>query len=376
MQQLEIVTFAISFPARRQLQTAATTDFTSQTFLDSLKISVAGAFAAGVRPSDVRITATTDPRTLDVMLTGFGTVTPSTIVDTASSPNFILDLGTRVGLPMAMATSPVIATRMLPTPSPPPSPPSPPPPVIAPPPVSPQALLDAASALASSSGAEGNTAVAAGTVSSEMMWVIIVAVIGFLLVGGCAMAYFIGQRAGRKNTLVQVDRPSLHRQRTPSDMDDAVNELRAVTLTSASPRSPSMRHSRSPSMDRTTSFDGITNTRVNDVRLIELGMAVERTMALQRQASEGSYNGASSSNAPLNAPQTSNEAAEASRIQQKLEHVQAAIDDVHLAIATESSLAELAVRGSPSGSAPSRTTSMETVQTRIRPHDENFEARL
>ena len=245
---------------------------------------------------------------------------------------------------------------------------TPPPQPMAPPPVSPQQLLDASEALAAGN-AEGNTAADNGTLSNEMMWVIIVAVIVFLLMIGFLAAFLVGKASARKTNTVQVNsgngRPSLRRQVTPEE-SYAAAEARMAAVSSASdlPEADDEMEITNVRIGRATASpmalhrqaSEAASARVDDVRLIELGMAVERTMALQRQGSEGSYHGpASSSGMIAQMPQTSNEA---SRLQQKLDGVQAAIDDVNLALATEESL--VAARGLP-----------QTIETRIRPQSEN-----
>lgn len=337
------VSFQLAFPIRRQLQVASSSasavDPSSEAFQAQLRSAVAASLGGGVSDAHVLVAPTMILRTLEVTVVHFGSSTASALVATASSAAFLTDLGARVGTSISMPTAPSITMRTTDVPSPPPAPPSSPPSAPPPPPSVPPALPGpsmitgaASSSLSTATDAQtAGTGASTSTFSSSVVWVLII--IGVVAVGvvGCIVAYCVGctayragQRTGKSSFEVQVGRPALRRQITPEE---------------ASQGNRSSVSEADAAMDEAS----LTNVRMQDVRLIELGMAVERTMSVQRQLSGGA------------GPSTpSRSVTPADELANKLDDVQATIEGVRESLSPRS--------GSPRNLPPSAIP----VDTRIR----------
>lgn len=294
------VDFQLRLPSRRQLQTSSASQL-SNTLEQQLRTAVAAAL--GVGEEHVLIStasAVSTDRVVQVSiinLTKLAT-TPSEIVRLASASTFTSSLESRLGTSVTMAEAPALAIRVTSVPSPPPSTP----PATPPPPSSPTlTAIAGANSLSTNALTSSGVSATGAALSEEMLWVIIVGAMVLIVIVGCVVAFCMGKRATRKT--MQVGRPAIRRQVTPEEVD-ARREARI-----SSPQ-------RRPSLDQ--------DVRLDDVRLIELGMQVERTLA--RSQSGGS--------SPRLAQQQSGEAnAPVNRsIRFQLEGVQAAIDDVRESI--------------------------------------------
>lgn len=284
----EAVSFEVTVNqnSRRRLQTAAQMDLNSPAFRSSLASAIAATLGAGITPSQVTVSATMAfSNKLLVTIIGFGTTTPSAIVDVTSSPAFIGTISTSVGVSVEVTRAPVIFVRTTPNPSPPPAAPPapptlPPPPPPTPPPMpsSPPYLVAAETENLGAGPGSALTNQSSDGLSSAMLWVIIVGVLVVLLIAGCGVVYVMGKVGGRNSTTVKVGRPALRRQKSGSVSHES-NMSFPGEITP--PRSADLAHERGDG--------GMANVRLDDVRLIELGMAVERQMSVQRQTSEGSF---------------------------------------------------------------------------------------
>ena len=162
--------------------------------------------------------------------------------------------------------------------------------------------------------------------------VIVAVVVTVVAVAGCIFLY-MRMRAAKKMAVAQIGRPALRRQ--PTSKEESGNAI------------------------------DMPEARVDDVRLVELGMAVERTLALHRQSSGAGV----SYEVPSLAAQVSNE-----DIAIRLDSVQATLDSMRGELSPrelKDSLSLRALRGSPrSPRAPARAdeelVSLQTVDTRIR----------
>jgi len=290
------VTCELSFPARRQLQSAVQTaidDPSTDAFQLRLRAAVAASLHPAADESNVLVSLTSADRVLHVTIIGFEsgshTAEPNAVVIDMGSTRFLANVETRLGSSVVMHVAPVVAMRLTPVPSPPPAlPPTPP---TSPPPSVPLTVI------ANNLGTTTDE-----RLSSEMVWVIIVASIAFLIVVGCATAFYLGKRAAKmkKTTVVQVGRPALRRQITPEE------HQQPAAAAAANP----------PQDDPTVRMQ-------DDVRLLELGMAVERSMAQHRQsAGPSTQHPTKASAAPAQGSSPTADIAIA------LEGVQAAIEDV------------------------------------------------
>lgn len=280
------VSFNLEFPARRQLQ--STTDPTSSAFQQRLKSSVAAALGSNLGEQHILISSeSSNPRILTVTVIGFyqADVTPTAVLNTVSSLSFVLDLGNALGVSVLMSGVPAISMRDTAVPSPPPA---------APPSVPTTPATPIGGGLSQTSNQ--NTGSTNGAeLSQEMIWVIIVTVIVLLLVMGCVAVYFIGKRSNRKTTLVRIGRPGLRRQVSPDEQQQRNSSIAATA-------------ELEPPGD-----SAAVNVRVEDVRLIQLGMAVERVR---------SEAGSSGHGPPVNADD----------IAIKLDNAQAALEDLRESI--------------------------------------------
>jgi len=293
------VTCELSFPARRQLQSAVQTaidDPSTDAFQLRLRAAVAASLHPAADESNVLVSLTSADRVLHVTIIGFEsgshTAEPNAVVIDMGSTRFLADVETRLGSSVAMHVAPVVAMRLTPVPSPPPA--SPPMPPTSPPPSDPLT-----SVIANNLGTATDD-----RLSNEMTWMIIVASIAFLIVVGCVTAFCLSKRAAnKKTTVVQVGRPALRRQISPEE------HYQPAAATAATPP-----------------HDNSSARMQDDVRLLELGMAVERSMAQHRQpAGPSTQHPTKASAVPDKATQSSSSTAD---IALALDGVQAAIEDV------------------------------------------------
>lgn len=234
-------------------QTTFKTDFANLT-----------AFNGKVTASDVQVSIRSDRRRARLLQSGTYDIDVQVILpDMPSAEDALAALQSETSsslsstLPVTVNSVEPPAVRSLAFDAPSPPPPSPPPPSPSPSPPVPSILGGLIQAL--DTGDNLSSESTAGKLSSEMIWVIIVTIVLSVIILGCAFAYFMGKRSG-KGRIALVGRPALRRQITPEE------------------------HSREH-VQPTVDSSAIPNVRVEDVRLIELGMAVERTMQMQRQVS-------------------------------------------------------------------------------------------
>lgn len=319
----QAVSFELEFPARRLLQSTVQTssvDPSSEAFKLQLRAAVAASLAPAIPESDVLVASTSDVRVLSLTIIGFasrGATHGDTVVDAASS-RFIAAVETRLGVTVNVHSAPTITTRITPAPSPPPAPPT-----------SPQSSPLEGGSFGNSLSVGAESTSGAG-LSQEMVWVIIIATIIALIIIGCGAAFCLGKRSAKKAHVVQVGRPALRRQMSPEEHSNP-----ATASSAAGTSAPQA---------------AATNLRVEDVRLVELGMAVERSMAVHRQPSS-----------PVPAPP----AMSVSDLALKLSDVQAAVEDMRESLSPRG-------QGSSSPRSLERTMSMPRsprpiVDARIRP---------
>jgi len=317
--QSEVVTFTFTFPSRRQLQTAATT------FMQQLISSVAASL--GVPESSVTVSLvanTTNSYEVSIIQFSNLAVTPTEVVAAASTPSFLNAVGSAVGSTPTLETPPAIGMVVTPVPSPPPPfpPPGPPPP----PPLLPWSSPVNQIHSGSSSQSNLGTATDGTGLSKEMLWVIIIAVIVVMVVLGCLAAFCYGKRISKGQYPsapgAAGGRPGLRRQVSPEEE----REARARRAAAAAEGEPS------PQGDA-----AVTNVRMQDVRLIELGMAVERTMAITRQPSGGSP---AHPHIPREQMGAGPSSSSATNIENRLAGMQGAINDIREALTPKSAAAQ------------------------------------
>lgn len=217
----------------------------SQDFQQRVRAAVAASLIPAVDAITDVMVAAISARVLQVTIIGFAGATPVAHVTEASTARFLHDVELRLGLSVTMDVAPAVAMRVTPVPSPPPTaPPMPNPPVAA---------SSATESLGASTG--GTTS---GTLHEQVVWGLIALVLLLVLVSGCLLAYCFGTRLGRKTNTVQIGRPALRRQVSPEEQ-----QQRHL----ASARTP-----ESPQGDTAV-------VRVDDVRMLELGMAVQRAQS-------------------------------------------------------------------------------------------------
>jgi len=240
------VSFSLEFPARRQLQSStqsSTVDPLSTAFQHRVRAQVAASLSTAIPERNVLVATTSVPRVLEITIIGLADdrgITSAQVVANVASSSFIAAISNGLGTMVNMKVAPVAIVRTTSVPSPPPvSPPTPP--------VSPPSVPLGADGLALDTGGM------AGSISREMIWMIIAAVVGLLIAFGCFIAYCLGKRSGKTRS-VQVGRPALRRQVSPEEQQ---RNMEAAVLP--------------PQGD-----DAVFNVRQSDVRLLELGMAIER----------------------------------------------------------------------------------------------------
>lgn len=318
------VTFNLEFPARRQLQSSTSVDPTSPVFQQRLKSSVAAALGSNLGEQHILITSeSSNPRILTVTVIGFyqSEVTPTTVLNTVSSLSFVLEIGNALGVSVLMSGVPAIAMRTTDVPSPPPAAPPEPPST----PSTPATPIGAGLSQVQNQ----DTSRIAGELSQEMIWVIIATVIVVLLVMGCVAVYYIGKCSNRKTTLVRIGRPGLRRQVSPDEQQHRSNTLVAQA-----------------ELDQPQGDSEAVNVRVEDVRLIQLGMAVERTV--RGGAGSSGHGGASAEDIAI-----------------KLDNAQAALEDLRESISPRSPRSVPRFDSMPRSPHSPRTPDRQVVDTRI-----------
>jgi len=221
------VTCELSFPARRQLQSAVQTAIDDPS-TDAFQLRLRAAVAASLRPaadeSNVLVSLTSADRVLHVTIIGFEsdshTAEPKAVVIDMGSTRFLADVETRLSSSVVMRIAPSVAMRVTPTPSPPPT--SPPSPTSSPS----TPINDVANHL----GAYSND-VDDGRLSSAMIWVICAAVVSLLVLLGCLVAYCLGKRWDNKTAI--VGRPAIRRQVSPEEhaSSDPFSPYGSITVT-------------------------------------------------------------------------------------------------------------------------------------------------
>lgn len=360
------ITFELFFPTRRQLQSIVQTsaaDPSTAAFQQQLKAVVAASFNPPLAEHDVLISETSNVRVLSITIVGFEArdATPSQLLTVAASSAFISSLQSRLDLTVTMHAVPAIGVRVTATPSPPPSPA----------PTLPLPMSPPASSLVTIGAANLDTSTTAGTLSRDMLYVIIPAAVVLVLALACVGAFCMGKHSSRKKTrTIQVGRPALRRQISPEEQR-AAEEQRSATA-AAELQAPS------PQGDA-----AVTAMRVEDVRLLELGMAVERTMAVARQHSGDAEADPFPSDRALASPKRggAKSVITATDVSLKLDGMQAAIDDVNDSLTppvppprSASSRARAGERGNISPRSIERRSSLprsprgepSTIETRIR----------
>merc|ERR1719261_34455 len=165
----------------------------------------------------------------------------------------------------------------------------------------------------SSSQSNLGTATNGTGLSKEMLWVIIIAVIVVMVVLGCLAAFCYGKR---------------------------ISKGQYPSAPGAAGGRPGLRRQVSPEEEREASPQGdaaVTNVRMQDVRLIELGMAVERTMAITRQPSGGSP---AHPHIPREQMGAGPSSSSATNIENRLAGMQGAINDIREALTPKSAAAQ------------------------------------
>jgi len=291
----QAVSFRLEFPSRRQLQSAV--DPSSNAFQLRVRAQVAASLTPPLPEANVLVSSTSVARVLEVSIIGFESrdVTPAQVVADTTSSRFLAAISNGLGSTVNMKVSPAIAVRFTSVPSPPP----------ASPPAPPSVPLGGDVALSQSGSS---------SVLGAPIWMIVAVVLVLCVAIGFIVAYCLGKRAAamKKTRTVQVGRPALRRQVSPED----ARERAAATAASADDFA-------SPQGDV-----AVTGLPVEDVRLLELGMAVERTMELARQQSGETSNGAKHG--------AKHTGIAASDIALRLDDAQAAIDDVRESLSPRS----------------------------------------
>merc|ERR1711988_1618925 len=220
------------------------------------------------------------------------TFTLTRVIAVAASSSFVSGLESQLGSTIRMHVAPAIAVAVVSAPPPPPA--SPPSPTTAP----------LAAVTADSLATDG---AASSSQSTEMLWVVIAGAIALVAAFGCACAYCLRKRFTRNKTrTVQVGRPALRRQVTPEEHRAATQSPKAAGVA--------------------------TNAAlVEDVRLLELGMAAEGGLALPRQLSVNVPDPFPASSQFAVAPDDSDPNADVSAKTNalKLDSIPVAIDDEH-----------------------------------------------
>lgn len=257
------VAFRLGFAtASRRMLTPL--DASSAGFLASLSTALVAVLPSGITDRHLHTELTDTPGEVRVTIIGLNTV-PSVsingIIERVDESSFLTQLGERMGASVTLPQAASVIVRSTPMPSPPPatppSTPPPPPPASPPPPPSPftpafdQALThDAQSQSLSTS-----------QLSSEMLWVIILATITAAVCLGCTGAYYCGVRHTRA---LREQSKVVHVHGRPSSIDDEE---------STSPQD----------MATATSLAAAVST-AQQRQLIEIGMHFERQRSGQGSA--------------------------------------------------------------------------------------------
>jgi hypothetical protein len=231
----QAVSFRLEFPSRRQLQSAA--DPSSDAFQLRVRAQVAASLTSPIPEGNVQVSSTSVARVLEVSIFGFESrsVTPAQVVADTASSRFLAAVSNGLGYTVNMKVAPAIVVRLTSVPSPPPAlPPAPP-------------MPSNANANALSQSSESGS-----VLGGQMIWMVIGGLVGIMTAVGCAVAFCCGKRSGKTRS-VQVGRPALRRQVSPEDQQR--------TAEAALPP---------------LGEPAVVSVRPADVRLLELGMAIER----------------------------------------------------------------------------------------------------
>jgi len=228
------VSFELEFPARRLLQQqvrVTVANPSTDAFQLRLRAAVAAELAPVVAESSIIITTTSSARVLQITILESRDVVASQLATQAASDRFVSGVSTRLATIAVMRTAPSVIMRVTSVPSPPPSMPP-----------SPSTNLDQANSLGAANASND-------TAGQQVIWLIIGGGLALVFAAGCLIAYCLGKRSS-KSTAV-VGRPALRRH---GDEQAALEQA-------------------PPSAQPNTA---VTNVRVDDLRLLELGMAVQR----------------------------------------------------------------------------------------------------
>lgn len=290
------VSFELQFPARRQLQSVVQTSLvepSSEAFQQRLRAAVASSFTPARPESDVVVTTTIDPRVLRVAIVvgvGARAITSSQAVAVATSSSFLTGLESHLGSSIRMHVAPAVAVLVTAAPPPPPSTP----PSAATPSLATAASDNLATAVADDS-----------KLSTEMMWVVIASSIILVVACGCAVAFFLGKRSAKNKA--RNGRPALRRSTSKEEQP---------------------RHQQPPSLG--------VSARPEDVRLLELGMAIERA--------QGNYSTHVPYTHNVSPKKVASPKPAAKDVALKLDSVQVAIDNVRESLSPHAELSPRLVR--------------------------------
>ena len=290
---------SIASDSRRQLQAAI--DTTSAAFSAQLTAALVDALPTGITEANLLLDSTdATGGEFSVTIVGLDALPQlnvATIVTRVDEPTFLESLGASLGARVALETPAAIVVRSTPKPSPPPntssSPSSP---------MMPRSYEEALSHEQPSAQAFGST------LTEEMLWVIILAVISVVVCLGCFTAFYCGvrhnvkkQRAAR---IVEVsDRPTAPNRSPPT------GEANLESASTASPQhlnnyfielGMSLERQRSHSAAGETSPGGLHLTSAASVAAAAATAAATNVMTPTGRASSSQDNGVQAALAIIN----------------------------------------------------------------------------
>ena len=281
------VTFSLSFPAaRRRLL-----DTTAVAFSGQLTAALLAVLPSSLSSTNLLIGAT-DAAKLHWSITVVCD-SPVVVQDVVAATTFIPSLENAIGGTVALETPPAIVVRQTPVPSPPPSPPPPmSPPYIPEPPFSPPASppsppprhpptppMEAYEAGLTHEAQSAVPAEQGATLSHEMLWVIIIAVIMTILVLFCAALYYCGVKSKRHPFIARTSSP-----------DDIVGRPQSFRRPPAHyPPGTDNNQPINPDLEGTLLATPPQRAAdaTNPMTLIELGMSLERQRSAERSPARG-----------------------------------------------------------------------------------------
>lgn len=188
------------------------------------------------------------------------TVSASDVAATVSSDSFVQAVATELEVGVTLHEQPVVVHRVTSVPSPPPVPPTTPPSPSLPP-------------IQIGSGASVLADKGSGDLTTEMLWVIIIASLLAVVMMGCCVVYWMGKRSAKWRS--NASRPSIRRADPTATMN---SHPTLGSYPTALPEPPYLMNAPAPGSRAPDVRLEQVAVRLDDVRMLELGMAVGAAM--------------------------------------------------------------------------------------------------